>query len=93
MQGKDNSMEEETVDFVLVYDAEDCKTPQRGPFKNENKEAIRTIFENNLRLTGVALEKEIVNNLTYVKIHTPVPVLKNYCEMLKMKMPLKEVRY
>ncbi|KAK7571958.1 hypothetical protein V9T40_014430 [Parthenolecanium corni] len=80
----------EMVDFVLVYDAEDCKTPQRGPFKNEDKETIRAIFENNLRLTGVVLEKEIVNSLTFIKINVPPTVLKTYCELLKMKMPLRE---
>lgn len=83
----------EMVDFVLVYDAEDCKTPQRGPFKNEDKETIRAIFENNLRLTGVVLEKEIVNSLTFIKINVPPTVLKTYCELLKMKMPLREVQY
>lgn len=83
----------ELVDFVVVYDAEDCKTPQRGPFKNVDKETIRTVFENNLRLTGLVLEKEIVNSLTYIRMHAPPPVLKLYCELLKMKMPLRQVQY
>lgn len=82
----------ELVDFVLVYDAEDCKTPQRGPFKNVDKETLRTVFENNLRLTGLVLEKEIVNSLTYIKMSAPLPVLKHYCELLKLKMPLREVK-
>ncbi|XKL59957.1 hypothetical protein PGB90_000973 [Kerria lacca] len=83
-----------TVDFVLVYDNKPSRrSPRRFVFDNDSKNKIRNIFENNLvQEAGLKLDKEIVNHLTFVKIHAPVPVLKKYCEILKFKMPLKETK-
>ncbi|XP_063835917.1 anoctamin-1 isoform X5 [Ostrinia nubilalis] len=76
-----------TVDYVLVWEAgkEDARKP----------EAVeqRRIFEENLELEGLALERAAPDNLyglNFVKIHAPVQVLKDYSEILKLRMPMKE---
>ncbi|XP_063835901.1 anoctamin-1 isoform X2 [Ostrinia nubilalis] len=75
-----------TVDYVLVWEAgkEDARKP----------EAVeqRRIFEENLELEGLALERAAPDNLyglNFVKIHAPVQVLKDYSEILKLRMPMK----
>ena len=60
-----------------------------GDELNDNE--VRATFEFNLEARGLELEKEVVNGLTFVKIHIPRPVLRKYCEILKLKMPLKQV--
>ncbi|CAB3245430.1 unnamed protein product [Arctia plantaginis] len=78
-----------TVDYVLVWEAhsEDAITP----------ESIRQrkIYEDNLEKEGLQLEREAPENLfglNFVKIHAPVSVLRDYSEILKLRMPMKECR-
>lgn len=59
--------------------------------EDECDESIRTTFEGNLMKEGLELEKETANGLTFVKIHAPRPVLRKFCEVLKLKMPMKQV--
>ncbi len=76
-----------------MYDAKSSrKSPKKGIFDEDGRNRIRTIFEENLADVGLELDKEVTNGLTFVKIHVPKPVLKKYCEIMKFKMPLKEVR-
>jgi len=75
------------IDFVLVWDGsnEMC-------FTEEAKER-RRIFERNLEEEGLILEREKMdgNEHNFVKIHAPIEVLKRYSEILKIRMPMKEV--
>lgn len=82
---------ENQVDFVLVYDASTRDKKSSSIFDEESKTKIRQIFEKNLTSEGLDLEREIINSLTFVKIRAPKPLLKKYCEHMKLKMPLKEV--
>ncbi|XP_077297344.1 anoctamin-5-like isoform X2 [Arctopsyche grandis] len=74
------------VDFVLAYDPNDHKKPykDRNPIKRE-------IFETNLIAQGLELEKEENQKIHFVKIHVPKEVLCRYCEIMKMKMPIKQI--
>lgn len=76
---------ERSIDFVLVWQ----------PSDDEQQEELRTIkrsiFEENLQNEGLELEYETVENLHFVKIHTPIEVLRRYAEILKLRMPMKEV--
>ncbi|XP_046423271.1 anoctamin-4-like isoform X1 [Neodiprion fabricii] len=76
-----------TIDFVLVWD-------------EHNEEAItyksvemRRIFEENLEHEGLKLEyeKPEPNGLNFIKIHAPIEVLRRYAEILKLRMPMKNV--
>lgn len=50
------------------------------------------VFEENLRNEGLELENENeVDGLYFVKIHAPLEVLRRYSEILKLRMPMKEV--
>ncbi|GBP18543.1 Anoctamin-5 [Eumeta japonica] len=76
-----------SVDYVLVWESlkENANTP----------EAIeeRRVFEENLEQEGLQLEREAPDNLYglhFVKIHTPLTVLRDYSEILKLRMPMKE---
>lgn len=51
----------------------------------------REIYERNLESKGLVLEKEEKLKFHFVKIHVPENVLSQYCEILKMRMPIKNV--
>lgn len=52
----------------------------------------RSLFEENLRNEGLELEPEdIEEDLHFVKIHAPLEVLRRYAEILKLRLPMKEV--
>ncbi|XP_032594153.1 anoctamin-5 isoform X2 [Drosophila grimshawi] len=69
-----------SVDFVLAYKGEDV-----------DKTARRTKFEDNLRREGLELEYYKEQWVHFIKLHAPVEVLHRYAEILKIKMPLKEI--
>lgn len=76
-----------SVDFVLVWESgkDDATTPEAY--------AYREIFEQNLENEGLQLEREAPENLHglhFIKIHAPLAVLKDYSEVLKLRMPMKE---
>lgn len=51
------------------------------------------IFEKNLEKEGVQLEYEQVetNGLHFIKIHAPKEVLRRYAEILKLRLPMREL--
>lgn len=51
----------------------------------------REIFEDNLINEELELERDCVENIHFTKIHTPVEVLRRYSEILKLRLPMKEV--
>ncbi|XP_050306714.1 anoctamin-1 isoform X2 [Anthonomus grandis grandis] len=79
-----------SVDFVLVWDASD-ENPN-SPLAME-KAQKRKCFEKNLEAEGLELEYEPPepNGLNFIKIHAPKEVLRRYSEILKLRMPMKEV--
>jgi len=81
------TIKEDPIDFVLVWDGSNSKT--RGTKSLER----RKIFEANLEQEGLELERHIVKakNLNFVIIRAPLEVLKRYGEILKFRMPIKEV--
>ncbi|XP_055370961.1 anoctamin-5 isoform X4 [Condylostylus longicornis] len=74
---------ERSVDFVLAY---------RGDDPNPQNHVKRQTFEQNLEKEGLQLEREKTQKIHFVKIHAPLDVLKRYCEILKIKMPIKKLR-
>ncbi|CAH1965740.1 unnamed protein product [Acanthoscelides obtectus] len=76
-----------SVDYILVWDAfnEDSIKP--------DAHTKRQIFETNLMREGLELEYEPQepNGLNFVKIHAPKEVLRRYSEILKLRMPMKEI--
>ncbi|CAG9782709.1 unnamed protein product [Diatraea saccharalis] len=75
-----------TIDYVLVWESakEDASKPEA--FEQ------RKIFEENLENEGLQLEREAPENLHglhFVKIHAPLTVLRDYSEILKLRMPMK----
>ncbi|XP_046382503.1 anoctamin-1-like isoform X1 [Ischnura elegans] len=76
------------VDFIIACDG-------RSP-ESRTKEARekRRIFENNLIDEGLILEKEQNDDgsgFIFVKIHAPKEVLCRYCEIMKLRMPMREL--
>lgn len=50
------------------------------------------VFEENLINEGLELEREnAIDGLYFIKIHAPSEVLRRYSEILKLRMPMKEV--
>ncbi|KAK6634066.1 hypothetical protein RUM44_004674 [Polyplax serrata] len=75
-----------SIDFVLVWDK---FQPRSLDLVNVEK---RRVFEENLRNEGLELENENeVDGLYFVKIHAPLEVLRRYSEILKLRMPMKEI--
>lgn len=74
-----------SIDFVLV-----CE-PNDNPTIESINVLKRATFEKNLQLEGLQLENEVVDNIRFVKIHATNEVLRRYAEILKLRMPMKEV--
>lgn len=58
---------------------------------NETNTKKREIFEYNLQADGLELEVEKTQKIHFVKIHAPTELLCRYCEILKIKMPIKKI--
>ncbi|XP_053600651.1 anoctamin-1 isoform X3 [Plodia interpunctella] len=76
-----------TIDYVLVWEAgkEDATTQEAYE--------QRRIFEENLENEGLQLEREAppeLHGLHFIKVHAPFQVLRDYSEILKLRMPMKE---
>ena len=76
------------IDFILVW----SNTAELSTTSVARER--RRVFEQNLQKEGLELEyvPEGPNGLVFVKIHAPLPVLKRYAEILKMRLPMKKVR-
>lgn len=76
---------ERSIDYVLVWKSvEDAVQEDINCTK-------RAIFEDNLVNEGLELERESIDQFHFTKIHTPIEVLRRYAEILKLRMPMKEV--
>lgn len=95
---------ERSVDFVLVWKrlVPSCDEERSDALKARElndicqKEAERSerreVFEENLIHEGLELEREIVDEeINFVKVHAPLEVLRRYAEILKLRLPMKEV--
>lgn len=76
---------ERSIDFVIVWQKVD------DPVQEDLNCTKRAIFEDNLVNEGLELERESVEQINFTKIHTPIEVLRRYAEILKLRMPMKEV--
>ena len=79
------------IDFILVYNTES----DRPKSEEEEQAPARDIYLRNLRDEGLRLEEETVtvekNILTFIKIYAPIKLLCRYAELLKLRMPMKQV--
>lgn len=93
-----------SVDYVLVWkkimppdgfdetDALKAKEMDKITKEEENRASRREVFEENLQIEGLQLEKYVVDDeIHFVKIHAPLEVLRRYAEILKLRMPMKEI--
>lgn len=93
-----------SVDFVLVWkklmphtdDERSDVLNQRETDEVRKKEAERDerreVYEQHLIEEGLEIEREIVDEeIHFVKIHAPLEVLRRYAEILKLRLPMKEV--
>ncbi|XP_017761030.1 PREDICTED: anoctamin-1 isoform X1 [Eufriesea mexicana] len=76
-----------TIDFVLVWDEYNVEA------QKYHCTEYRRVFEKNLEKEGLQLEYEQAepNGLHFIKIHAPREVLRRYAEILKLRLPMKEL--
>ncbi|XP_012221258.1 anoctamin-1 isoform X2 [Linepithema humile] len=76
-----------TVDFILVWDE------YNGEAQTNRSVERRRIFEKTLENQGLELEYEQAepSGLHFIKIHAPKEVLRRYAEILKLRLPMKEL--
>ncbi|XP_023177953.2 anoctamin-1 isoform X2 [Drosophila hydei] len=74
-----------SIDFVLAY-----KTNANEATEEEYVEK-RRIFQENLIHQGLEVELSQKEQIYFVKIHAPLEVLRRYAEILKLRMPMKEI--
>ncbi|XP_017969039.1 anoctamin-1 isoform X3 [Drosophila navojoa] len=74
-----------SIDFVLAY-----RTNPNEATEAENEEK-RRIFQENLIQQGLEVELSEKDQIYFVKIHAPLEVLRRYAEILKLRMPMKEI--
>ena len=97
--------EERSVDYVLVWkkilppddcnetDSLEMKEIEDMKRKETSRAEKREVFEESLINEGLQLESYVVDDeITFVKIHAPLEVLRRYAEILKLRLPMKEVR-
>uniref|UniRef100_A0A336LP51 Anoctamin n=1 Tax=Culicoides sonorensis TaxID=179676 RepID=A0A336LP51_CULSO len=76
-----------SVDFVLVWREDFAESPGR-----QERAAKRATFEENLVTEGLELEHELIDDeFHFVKVHATTEVLRRYAEILKLRMPMKEI--
>lgn len=93
-----------SVDFVLVWkklmphtndersDAMNQRDIEEVNKKEAERDERREVFEEHLVEEGLEIEREIVDEeIHFVKIHAPLEVLRRYAEILKLRLPMKEV--
>jgi anoctamin-1 len=66
-----------SVDFILAY------------FPNDRHRLRRQIFEKNLLLEGLLLDRDETQEVHFLKIHVTLEVLCRYSEILKFKFPIR----
>ncbi|XP_043515154.1 anoctamin-1 isoform X1 [Frieseomelitta varia] len=76
-----------TIDFVLVWDEYNVEAQTYRCTEH------RRVFEKNLEKESLQLEYEQAepNGLHFIKIHAPREVLRRYAEILKLRLPMKEL--
>lgn len=74
-----------SIDFVLAY-----KINAHELTEAENAEK-RRVFQENLIHQGLEVEFSQKEQIYFVKIHAPLEVLRRYAEILKLRMPMKEI--
>lgn len=75
------------IDFVLVWESKE------NDKRFQMKQLARKTFEENLKNEGLQLDHDFQEGRTlqYTKIHAPIDLLTRYAEILKIRMPIKEV--
>ena len=84
------------TDYILVF-----PIPPRPPNRSAKSIAYRDKYLNNIRLSGLDVEEEVVpllqsspsgdKFLHFVKIHVPFPVLCTHAEQLSLRAPLQSL--
>ncbi|XP_076277778.1 anoctamin-1-like isoform X3 [Lasioglossum baleicum] len=76
-----------TIDFVLVWDEYNAEA------QTHRSAEYRRVFEKSLEKEGLEMEYENAepNGLHFIKIHAPREVLRRYAEILKLRLPMKEL--
>lgn len=95
-----------SVDFVLVWkklmpssDDERSDVLQQRELDDIDKKELerserREVFEEHLINEGLEIEMAVVDDeINFVKIHAPLEVLRRYAEILKLRLPMKEVSH
>ncbi|CAG0884101.1 unnamed protein product [Darwinula stevensoni] len=75
------------IDFILAWKMDDQHLQLHHVQRRE-------VFEKNLEEEGLELEFEdnVESQLRFIKVHAPWEVLTRYAEILKLKMPMRELR-
>uniref|UniRef100_W8BBX0 Anoctamin n=1 Tax=Ceratitis capitata TaxID=7213 RepID=W8BBX0_CERCA len=76
-----------SIDFVLAYKADPDPGQEALSARKRHK------FESNLLQHGLQMEVDYKEQqqIHFVKIHAPLDVLRCYAEILKLRMPMKEI--
>lgn len=92
------NFQNEKVDFILVWNSEEEPATFEEEEDLKTRKLRRETFEKNLRNEGLILENEqapdgCAPGLNFVKITAPIEVLERYAEILKLRLPMKKVRF
>lgn len=78
---------ERSIDFVLAWKKSD------DLIEEDLRQTKRTIYEQNLMNEGLELEHDTFETVHFTKIHATIEVLRRYSEILKLRMPMREVSW
>jgi anoctamin-1 len=88
-----------SVDYVLVWkkvvpQSDDVESAESAKAKEVERQRAekRVVFEENLLREGLQLESYVIDDeINFIKLHAPLEVLRRYAEILKLRLPMKEV--
>lgn len=87
--------EQKRIDYVLVHKNKYSNGYPNDPSKSmelQKKEEKRERFESSLKKEGFDIQKEIIGENVFVKLHCPFKRLCAEAEMVKLEMPLHGVK-
>lgn len=88
-----------SVDYVLVWKSlivDENETDHHAASKakelKRQRAEKREVFQENLLVEGLELETYVIDDeIHFIKLHAPLEVLRRYAEILKLRLPMKEV--
>jgi hypothetical protein len=80
------------IDYVIVHKTVVHNEGKKNEMKAQKKEEMRLTFNAAILAEGMQVQRDVIGEFTYIKIHTPFWRLCKEAESMQLEMPLIGVR-